>query len=126
MIQCSCSEGDGTVITALRWWYGYDGISYRLPRFWPGDNPSTPYFIRDDNRKVTLVIPTFNDSYNGNYTCTGRRYRAPISATITLTIGGELFVNRNIINPTTHVHMVILCIAFIFCHMLCIGRLCVA
>ena len=103
MIRCSCSEYDGSVITSVRW-YKPDGNI--VPRsetdsFIAG----APHYTRpsgdSDNRNVTLVIPTFNDSYDGNYIC-GRRSSGnlvpPITA-VSLTIGGELFTNRNIINP---------------------------
>ena len=100
MIQCNCSDGDGSVITTVGW---YDPDGNRIPRVGSGDNPSTPHYTRAsddyDNRNVTLVIPTFSDSYDGNYTCgrrRGSRLVAP-TATVSLTIGGELFVNRNII-----------------------------
>ena len=91
MIRCNCSEDDGSVITRTRW-YGPDGI---IPRFDTADYiAGAPHHIRasgNDNRNITLVIPTFNDSYDGNYTC-GRRSGdglvLPITA-VSLTIYGE-------------------------------------
>ena len=73
MIQCNCSDDDGSVITNVRW-YGPDGI---IPRIGTSDFiAGAPYHTRAsgdrDNRNITLVIPTFSDSYDGNYIC-GRR-----------------------------------------------------
>ena len=75
MIRCTCSEGDGSVITNARW-YGPDNS--RISRLRASDDaPNIPYFKRADdkirdNRNIILVIPTFTDSYDGTYTC-GRR-----------------------------------------------------
>ena len=106
MIQCNCSEDDGSEITNVRW-YGPDGIT--VPRtgiyvFTAG----APYYARPSgdsyNRLViptviprpviTLVIPTFNDSYDGNYTC-GKRNGSglvPPIVAVNLTIDGKLFI----------------------------------
>ena len=92
MIRCTCSEDDGSVITTVRW-FGPDGI---IPRSGTGDYiPGAPHHIRanggNDNRNVTLIIPTFNDSYDGNYTC-GRASSGnlvPPMTTVSLTISGE-------------------------------------
>ena len=97
MIRCNCSESDGSVITNARW-YGPDGI---IPRMGTSDFiAGAPHHTRASgdrfNRNITLVIPTFNDSYNGNYTC-GRRdsntdnLPLPPTFTVSLIIGGELF-----------------------------------
>ena len=56
----------------------------------------SPYVIRANNKRdITLVIPTFNDSYNGTYYCgirdTDTSFNDP-SAAVTLTIG-ELMIN---------------------------------
>ena len=95
MIRCNCSEDDGSVITNVRW-YGPDGI---IPRF--GTNKFTagaPHYTRPsgdrDNGNVTLVIPTLNDSYDGNYTCGRRNGNAnrpplPPTATVSLIIDGK-------------------------------------
>ena len=93
MIRCTCSEDDGSVITRIRW-YGPDGII--VPRFDTAHYiVGAPHHIRAsgdyDNRNITLVIPTFNDSYDGTYTC-GRRDgntnpSLPPTATISLIIG---------------------------------------
>ena len=95
MIRCNCLDDDGDVITTIRW-YGPDGN--RIPRIAINGSSTvgTPHFTRaSDNRNITLVIPTFNDSYDGNYTCGRRRgideLQAP-TVTVSLTIGGELIV----------------------------------
>ena len=58
----------------------------------------SPYYIRsttNPDTDVTLVIPTFNDSYDGTYHCGVRvndtEFTSP-SAAVTLTIG-ELMIN---------------------------------
>ena len=96
MIRCVCLDDDGSEITNVRW-HKPDGST--VPRI--GTNrfiAGAPHFTRasgdSDNRNITLVIPTFNDSYDGNYIC-GRRSDdnlvPPITA-VSLTIGGELFI----------------------------------
>ena len=99
MIQCNCSDDNGTVITNVRW---FDPDGNRVPRFGTGSfTADTPHYTRAsgdaNNRNITLVIPTFNDTYDGNYIC-GRKgglHKAP-NATVSLTINGKLFVFRNI------------------------------
>ena len=93
MIRCTCSEDDDSVITSVRW-YKPDGIA--VPRIGANKHiAGAPHFTRSsgdyDNRNVTLVIPTFTDSYDGNYTC-GRRSGGnlvPPKTTVSLTISGE-------------------------------------
>ena len=96
MIRCNCSDDNGTVIITVRW---YDPEGNRLDRVDPGDDiPSTPYYTRPsdhgNNRNVTLVIPIFNDSYDGNYICgkrTGSSSPQPPTATVSLTISGKYY-----------------------------------
>ena len=92
MIRCTCSDDGGGVITTVRW-YGPNGI---IPRSGTDDFiAGAPHHIRrsgdNDNRNITLVIPTFTDSYDGNYTC-GRRsgdILVPPMTAVNLTIDGE-------------------------------------
>ena len=98
MIRCTCTDNDGTVISGIRW---YDPDKRLLPSF--GTDKfvvGAPHFTRpeadgNDNTNVTLVIPTFNDSYDGTYTC-GRRDGddppAPPTASVHLIIYGEVHV----------------------------------
>ena len=72
MIQCSCTNDDGTVVGVVRW---YDPAGTRLVadknnRF----DATAPHFTRVDgsDTHVILVIPTFTDSYDGIYTCGNR------------------------------------------------------
>ena len=103
MIRCNCSDDDGSEITSVRW-YNPDGSV--VPRidtnnFFPGAPHITRASGDNDNRNITLVIPKFTDSYDGNYTC-GRRSGdnlVPPMTTVSFTIGGELFISRSIINP---------------------------
>ena len=68
MIQCNCTDDDGTVVEPIRW---YDPNGTRLllsehRKYVPG----TPYYRRErNNRNSVLVIPMFSDSYDGMYTC---------------------------------------------------------
>ena len=93
MIQCNnCIDNDSSVLTNLRW---YDPNGNKPPRF--GNNnyiPGAPHYTRVNNVRdnIILVIPTFNDSYDGNYTCGRNVFEdlpGPPTATISLTIGGE-------------------------------------
>ena len=96
MIQCNCTDDDGTVIDPVRW---YDPDEIRLVD--PDSNDymaGTPHFSRidgaDDN--IILVIPTFNDSYDGTYTCGGRVINGlpgPPNATVILTTDGKLIIH---------------------------------
>ena len=91
MIRCNCTDDDGMAIGHVRW-YDPDGTRLLVSghsRYVTG----TPY--SSNNANVLLVIPTFNDSYDGTYTC-GRRSRSlPVgapNATVELTISGKLTI----------------------------------
>ena len=96
MIQCVCTVTDND--QRVRWFdinttfvFGLGSIKYVY---------GSPYFIRnnpnDGKNNVTLVIPTFTDSYDGTYNCgirvTDTSFTSP-SAAVTLTITGELMIN---------------------------------
>ena len=93
-IQCVCSV---TSSQHVRW---YD-IKRNFVRGLANRNYVTgsPYYIRNNpyggDNDVTLVIPTFNDSYDGTYNCGIRvnntEFTSP-SAAVTLTIG-ELMIS---------------------------------
>ena len=94
-IRCNnCTDKDGT-LERVRW---YDPDGNRLVDPVSSNNEyasDTPHFLRVNraNNDTILVIPTFNDSYDGTYTCGTRvRYYPPgaPNATINLTIIGEL------------------------------------
>ena len=81
--ECNCSFASSDVR-----WYDPNGDIVRTTttnRYVPG----SPYRVDGDN-VVALVIPTFIDLYDGNYTC---RRRDTIynesSPTVTLTIAGK-------------------------------------
>ena len=88
-IHCSCTDDDDTVIDSVRW-YNPDGT-----RLLVNTNNSyvagTPYYRRAPDDNIILVIPTFNDSYDGTYTCGRRMINPPASpnSTIHLILGGE-------------------------------------
>ena len=93
MIQCSCTINDRAQIR----WYNPDGsqIFYRKNKYYVN---GTPYFTlnNNSNTNITLIIPTFNDSYDGTYNC-GRKvntkeFVAP-SVAVVLYIAGELMIN---------------------------------
>ena len=94
-MRCTCNEDDGTVITGIRW---YDPDGKLVPRFGTYQFiVGAPHFIRPDghfsNRNITLVIPTFTDSYDGIYTCGRRKFNhppLPPTANVNLNSVGEL------------------------------------
>ena len=96
MILCNCTYGNGTVEDIVRW-YDSDEIQL-IGSFNPNFIVGTPHYSRlvdGNNTNVILVIPIFNGSYNGTYSC-GRKLDnnqlgAP-NATVYLTIDGELIV----------------------------------
>ena len=87
-IQCVCTT------TIARW---YDpSLTVIATQTHPDHVAGSPYVIRESNNMdITLVIPTFTDSYNGTYYCgirvTDNSFTSP-SAAVTLTIG-ELMIN---------------------------------
>ena len=95
MIKCNCTDDDGTVVDRVRW---YDPNGTRL-LVNDHDNyvAGTPYFSRaPDNANIALVIPTFNDSYDGTYTCGGKvnsGLPGPPNAIVNLTIGCKLMIH---------------------------------
>ena len=97
-IRCSC-----TTVDTVRW-YDPDGtklVSAQNTEF----NPDVPHFTRvnsNNDRNVILVIPTFNDSYDGRYTC-GRNVgdRSDLTSptadvTLTITIS-ELLIKKSVV-----------------------------
>ena len=93
MIQCSCTNDDGTVVSPVRWYYA-DGK--RVAGDWHYQfDPTVPHFTRGSGN--TLVIPTFNDSYDGTYKCGNRRGQTDDgpgspNVSVTLTIKGKLMI----------------------------------
>ena len=92
-ILCVCTV---TVDQTVRWYNTSDNFitQQNHQRYVAG----SPYFIPNDPNvyvNVTLVIPTFTDSYDGTYTCgifvNDTVFTSP-SAAVTLTIG-ELMIN---------------------------------
>ena len=91
-IQCNnCTDDDGTIVDLVRW-YDPDGtrlLSSASYRYVVG----TPYYSREpDDTNIALVIPIFNDSYDGTYTCGKKKSRGPPNppnAFVTLTISGK-------------------------------------
>ena len=99
-IQCSCTQSDGTAVNTVRW-YDINGAKLVSAQNTVQYNPDAPHFTRvnaNSDRNVILVIPTFNDSYDGRYTC-GRNVvdRSDLTsptADVTLTIISELMINK--------------------------------
>ena len=89
MIQCNCTDDDGTVVEPLRW-HDLNGTRLLLSehrRYVAG----TPYYRKEpDNKNIVLVIPMFTDSYDGMYICGIKGLRPGVpSAIVNLTIGGK-------------------------------------
>ena len=105
-IRCNCTQSNGTAVSVVRW---YDPAGTRLvsPQNTEQFNPNVPHFTRVggdfgndvDEASVILVIPTFNDSYDGTYTCgrnaADRTALTPPTANVTLTIISELMIKTN-------------------------------
>ena len=95
-IRCNNCIDDGDTLSRVRW---YDPGRNRLPR--PVNNayvPGAPHYrrVNNANNDIILVIPTFNDSYDGMYTCGERvddnkrgQLPGPPNAAVILTIGGK-------------------------------------
>ena len=94
MIQCVCPvTGDHQ---RVRWFDINTNFLTQLNRL--SYVAGSPYYIPNHpngRTNVTLVIPTFTDSYDGTYNCgirvTNTEFTSP-SAAVTLTIG-ELMIN---------------------------------
>ena len=89
-IQCVCT---GNFNGNVRW---YDiNTEFVIQSSHSRYVDSSPYFVLSTARDVTLVIPTFNDSYDGTYNCgirvSSTQFTSP-SAAVTLTIG-KLMIN---------------------------------
>ena len=91
MIQCNCTGNDGT-LARIRW-YDPDGTRL-LVNTHKSYIAGTSYYRRvPDDTNIILVIPTFDNSYNGMYTCGRRSHSLPVgapNATVELTISGKL------------------------------------
>ena len=94
MIQCNCTVNNDSA--KIRW-YNPDGsqIFYSQHKNYVN---GTPYFMQNNNSttNITLIIPTFNDSYDGTYNC-GRKVNTTAfirpSTAVVLYIAGELMIN---------------------------------
>ena len=88
MIQCNCSDVIGIALDPIRWFYSNGSIIDHQT------DHGFPYFTRaPDDKNVVLVIPTFNDSYDGIYSCGfGKKFppKEP-NLDISLTFGESLF-----------------------------------
>ena len=99
MIRCSCTENGGTAVNTVRW-YDPNGTRLVSAQNTENYNPDIPHFTRvnvNSDRDVILVIPTFNDSYDGRYTCgrnlANRSVLTPPTADVNLTIISEFMIN---------------------------------
>ena len=104
-IQCVCTE------SVVRW---YDpSVTIIVAQIHSNHMAGSPYVIRDSFTNITLVIPTFNDSYDGTYNCgirvTDTSFTSP-SAAVNLTIS-ELMINT--VSYLQHSHIKQLTIAIV-------------
>ena len=97
-IRCNNCTDRNVTLGRVRW---YDPDRTRLVGRVNDDYvPGTPHFtkVNDGNNDIILVIPTFNDSYDGTYTC-GERVGnkgdlpGPPNAVVILTISGKLMIH---------------------------------
>ena len=87
-VQCVCTT------TIVRWYDPSTAILFT--RTHSSYVAGSPYVIRDSFANITLVIPTFTDSYDGTYYCgirVNNTYFTSPSAAVTLTITSELMIN---------------------------------
>jgi len=88
-IECECVDDHGTQLMGVRWFFFDATLVARQT-----DPPNgAPYCISaNSGRLSTLVIPTFNDSYDGTYICgLGNTYPPNPLTTISLTLQGEKY-----------------------------------
>ena len=92
MIRCTCT---GTNDDQHVRWYHINTIFLNRSAS-PAYVDGSPHYILNSRTDVTLVIPTFNDSYDGTYNCGIRvndtSFTSP-SAAVNLTITSELMIN---------------------------------
>ena len=75
-IECNCNEKDDTVILQVRWFFP-NGSQVKKITVTP---PGSPYFISNSPDTVsTLIIPVFNDTYKGTYTCKPKKENSLMS-----------------------------------------------
>jgi len=89
MIKCRCVDDGGTLLRKVRWFFPNTTIVAKQT-----DPPDDAPYRDNSNRISTLVIPTFNDSYDGMYTCgvsEDNAYPPNPLTTITLTLPGEKY-----------------------------------
>jgi len=82
MIKCNCTNTDYRQIR----WYSPDKKEIPFQLSEPGD---LPYFVLE---KGTLIIPIFNDSYQGTYYCGVKNGTANISLTLWTQSGMYVYV----------------------------------
>ena len=87
-IHCSCTDVNGTASDYIQW-YDPDGERV-LEKLHHNYTPGIPYYEKFLENYV-LVIPTFNDLYDGVYTCTvGNSYSSVESiTTVDLKLDGK-------------------------------------
>jgi len=88
-IECRCMNDSNVTLTSARW---FDPNNMRI--FLQNNAPNgAPYRISSDRGTLAiLVIPTFNDSYTGTYTCEiGLSFPPHPFGTIILTLFGKEF-----------------------------------
>ena len=90
MIQCVCTATDFLTVR----WYDING-NIVVEEYNQHYVAGSPYLLAISDKNVTLVIPTFNNSYDGTYHCgnyvNDTNFTSP-SAAVTLTIS-KLMIN---------------------------------
>ena len=88
-IQCNCSNVIDMILDPVRWFdtNGLRVIQQTNESYVHGN----PYFTKTSNdRNVVLVIPTFNDSYDGIYSCGyGKNFPPKEPVRVDLTFGKQ-------------------------------------
>ena len=82
-IDCSCNDDKENAIMKIRWFLP-DNSQVKIITKSP---PGSPYYATSSSDTIsTLIIPVFNNSYKGEYTCKPRPELEPVS-NIQLSLG---------------------------------------
>ena len=91
MVQCSCVDNENKSIRNIKWFFQNGSQLLDMKSVSTG----APYLMIVNYRKTaTLVIPMFNDTYKGNYTC-GKGQKLPIdppNGIIQLLLSGKILL----------------------------------
>ena len=104
-IECRCMNRKNKLINGIKWFFQNGSQVLNISSV-PTD---APYLMTRNNERVAiLIIPLFNDTYKGNYTC-GKGKSLPIGSpntTIQL-LPGKSFISMDLFFKYTDIAMYI-------------------